>query len=112
MLSEREGKSMETRNAEIILRDEKYYLALAISSGASEICLTEDNPNSVKETFNKLIKELKNGQFIYEFKQTESSLYSQISEEYIRQLNSELKSIYKQLETFKLLNREDVKNSA
>ena len=67
------------------------------------INLTEDKPIEVKSTFNKLLLELKKGEFKFELDDDKEDLFFHISTEYISQLNAELSSIYKELEDYDLL---------
>ena len=50
---------METFNVEITREEQKTVLILNCRKEKHEIVLTEDNPNSIKTVFNKLLKELK-----------------------------------------------------
>ena len=54
-------------------------------------------------TFNKLLLELKKGEFKFELDDDKEDLFFHISTEYISQLNAELSSIYKELEDYDLL---------
>ena len=103
-LSEKEGKFMETFNAEITREEQKTVLVLKGRDKDYEIILTEDNPNSIKTIFNELLKELKDGEFEFNLVDDKTDLYQQISKEYLTQLNSELLSIYQELKDYKLLN--------
>jgi hypothetical protein len=103
-LSEKEGKFMETFNAEIKREEQKTVLVLKGRSINHEIVLTEDNPNNVKTVFNDLLKELKDGEFEFNLIDSKPDLFQQISKEYITQLNSELLSVYQELKDYELLN--------
>ncbi|QNO14356.1 hypothetical protein HYG86_05995 [Alkalicella caledoniensis] len=88
---------MVTRDASVVEREGNYFLQLTLSDGKVEISLTTDNQNAVKEVFNKLIIDLKKEEFKFVLKNENNSLYSQISKEYLSQLNSELSTIYNEL---------------
>lgn len=95
---------METFKAEIVRTDQKTSLVLNVRGRRFDIILTDNNPNNVKTVFNNLLKELKNGNFNFELDDSKEDLYHHISIEYINQLNTELTSIYKELEDYNLLN--------
>ncbi len=103
MLSEKEVKYMETHQATINRQDEKASLILNINEKNLEIELTEDKPNEVKSVFNKSIAFLKKGPFQFELEDNKEDLYFHICTEYIGQLNTELSSIYQELEDYELL---------
>lgn len=102
-LSEKEVKYMETHKATIDRDGDKATLNFSIDGRTLEIILTEDKPNEVKDVFNKLLLELKKGEFNFELEDTNEDLYYHISSEYISQLNVELSSIYKELKDYELL---------
>jgi hypothetical protein len=95
---------METFNAEIKRENQKTTLVLKGKNENYELILTEDNPNSIKVVFNKLLQELKKGTFSFVLIDDKEDLYHQISKEYLNQLNSELLSVYEELKDYKLLN--------
>ena len=68
------------------------------------ISLTDDNPNQVKEVFNRLIIHLKQNKIEFELKDDEGDLFTNISKEYIRHLNSEMANIYGELKANNLLD--------
>ncbi len=98
---------METLKAIILRTDDKTVLSLNLVEKNLEIVLTEDKPNEVKNVFNQLLLELKKGEFNFELEDSIEDLYYHISIEYISQLNSELSSIYKELEDYELLDEEE-----
>lgn len=91
--------------AKIVTRGEDKFLELILGEDSLEISLTEDDPKKVKSVFNKLVQYLKNDPFNFEFQEEGNDLYVHISKEYITQLNQELKSVYGELEHYKLLNK-------
>jgi len=97
---------METHNATIERKDNNAILKLALGETALDIVLTEDKPNDVKTVFNKLLKQLKNGEFSFNLTDEKEDLYFHICKEYITQLNAELKSTYKELQDNGLLKTE------
>jgi len=102
---EKEVKYMETFKASIIREENNTILALQIGAERYDINLTDDNPNNVKSVFNKLLQRLKDGAFKFDLEDSTEDLYYHICKEYIFQLNSELSSVYKELEDFELVNK-------
>lgn len=97
---------METHNATIERKDNSATLKLALGETVLEIVLTEDKPNDVKTVFNKLLEQLKSGEFDFKLSDEKKDLYFHICKEYITQLNSEIKSTFKELQDNGLLNSE------
>ncbi len=96
---------MATHNATIERKEDAIaILKLAIGSEELKIVLTEDNPNSIKSVFNKLLLELKKGEINFSLTDEKDDLYIHICKEYITQLNAELKSTYTELKDNDLLN--------
>ena len=100
---------METKKAKITreLEKDKATLVLPGVSNNHEIILTEDNPNNIKSVFNNLIQDLKKGLFQFELEDSSNDLFNNICKEYIVQLNSELQSIYNEMDEFDLLEVQD-----
>lgn len=100
---------METHKATIARPDaNKAILTFKIGEEVFDIVLTEDNPNEVKDVFNRLLLSLKKGKFKFELEDSVQDLYHHISKEYINQLNTELESVYKELEELNLLEKKKV----
>ena len=97
---------METLKSRIHQEGEKQYLELLLPNGTARIPLTEDKPQNVKDVFNKLILLLKSRSCQFEFEKGCDDLYCQIGEEYIRQLNSELKIIRDELVDYDLAEKD------
>ena len=94
---------METKKATITREKDKAILVLVGLSNNHEIILTEDNPNNIKLVFNNLINDLKKGIFQFELEDTNNDLFHNICKEYLIQLNTELQSIYNEMDEFDLL---------
>lgn len=94
---------METKKATITRETDKASLVLSGVSSTHEIILTEDKPNNIKFVFNNLIQDLKKGVFQYELDDSIIDLYHNICREYLLQLNTEMQSIYDEMEEFDLL---------
>jgi hypothetical protein len=99
----KEEKYMATHNATIERKDNSAILKLALGETVLDIVLTEDKPNDVKTVFNKLLELLKSGEFDFNLADEKEDLYFHICKEYITQLNTELKSTYKELQDNGLL---------
>ena len=97
---------MEVYNAHIIKEDVKVFLVLDLIAEKLKIPITEDLPNDVKNVFNKLITRLKAGEISFSLINPDTDLFSQVSIEYIDQLNSELSNVYKELVHHGLLEKE------
>lgn len=94
---------MVTNKATIKRNDSKDSLILHVSNEELEIVLTEDNPNNVKAVFNSLLKELKKGFFTFDLEDSSEDLYYNICQEYLTQLNTDLKSVHDELNDYELL---------
>ena len=101
----KEEKYMEIHKSTISRTEEKTSLLFKIGEENLEIELTEDKPNDVKNVFNKLITQLKDGLFNFELEDDKEDLYYHICSEYIQQLNTELQGIYEELSDYELLNK-------
>ena len=98
---------MATHNATIERKNNSTTLKLVLNETVLDIILTEDKPNDVKSVFNKLLEQLKIGEFDFSFSDDKEDLYHHICKEYITQLNAELKSTYKELQDNGLLKTEE-----
>jgi hypothetical protein len=96
---------METKKAKIIREEEgeAVCLVLHLTDEDLRIVLTDDNPNNIKDAFNKLILTLKKGEFAFELDDEKEDLYHHICVEYITQLNSEIQSVFNELSDYGLL---------
>lgn len=94
---------MEMYDAKMIKDGENHYLELNIKTATLKISMTEDLPNEIKATFNKLILRLKIEHFNFKLGEIDTDLFSQIAKEYIGQLNKELTAIHTELGHHKLL---------
>jgi hypothetical protein len=88
---------MELFDATITRGTKKIVLVLPVRSNSYEIVLSEDKPNDIKDVFNNLLLELKNGEFNFKLTEQKADLYFHICSEYIKQLNSDLSSVYQEL---------------
>lgn len=102
-LLEKEEKFMETFKANVKSENDHQYLCLITDVGEYMIPLTDNDTQVVKDVFNKLIVRLKTSVFQFEMEGVGNDLFSQVAMEYIKQLNSELANVRKDLEHHKLL---------
>lgn len=109
MLSEKGGKYMDIHEAIITSVDSDQFLSFKVGDTDLKIPLTKDEPNEIKTTFNKLIIHLRKGPFNFRMKERkDGDLIYQVAQEYIKQLNQELKDVYKTLEEYQLLEQVEV----
>ena len=106
----KEEKYMAMDKAKIKREDKQTSLILNVRGIDYSIVLTEDRPNDVKDVFNKLLGALKNGQIKFELEDSKEDLYHHISKEYLKQLNSELKSVYGELKDYGLTSNSQSQN--
>lgn len=99
-------KYMETHEAIIKVDGSEQFISLKINNSILDIPLTKDEPNEIKNVFNKLILYLKKGPFNFRMKEKEDGdLIYHVAKEYIKQLNTELSEVYKELEAHQLLDQ-------
>lgn len=89
-----EEASTEVLEAVIRVDEDKYTLEIQLGDEVAIIPLSQDQPNEVKSAFNKLIVRLKSGLIRIELQEPGEDLFSQVSKEYLEQLNSELEEVY------------------
>jgi len=92
-------------NATIKREDSAVNLILTTGTNNYYICLTDDNPSEIKNVFNDLIIELKNGKFSFSLSDETQDLYFHICDEYIKQLNAEIADIFSQLKKYDLVEK-------
>lgn len=98
-----EGKSMEIINAVVENLDENYFIKMNIGDEEIRIPLSEDKPNEVKAAFNKIIVRIKSGEFQIKLETIEEDLFSQVANEYLIQLNREIKEVRGEMKEYRLL---------
>jgi len=98
---------METHIALIKTVDTEQYLSLKFNNKQFNLPLTKDEPNEIKKVFNELIIHLKKGLFSFAMEEKKGGdLIYQVANEYVKQLNSELKGVYQELKSNQLLEEE------
>ncbi len=94
---------METIKASVIVREEKRFISIDLGAKGIAIPISEDKPIEIKNSFNKLIFHLKNGEFEIQLDDVGNDLYSLVAKEYVIQLNREIHGIFCEMEEFGLL---------
>lgn len=94
---------MEIINANIETSGEKRFLLISTSPKEVRIPLCEDRPNEVKKAFNLLIERIKEGEFQIELAEVGTDLFSQVSLEYINQLNKEILEVAGEMVSYGLV---------
>ena len=94
---------METIRAAVVKIDEKHYIEIGEQASIIRIPLSEDKPSEVKSAFNQIIERIRKGEFKIELEEIGDDLFSQVSKEYIKQLNREIKEVYGELKQLDLL---------
>ena len=90
----REETSTEIHKAIVRAEEEECFLDISLGDETVIIPLSKDQPNEVKQAFNRLIIKLKAGLFRIELEETGEDLYSQVAKEYLAQLNGELEEVF------------------
>jgi hypothetical protein len=94
---------METVSASVVCENDMYFIRIAMPGHAINIPISEDKPNDVKAAFNKLISRCKNGEFKIQLDKAEENLFSQVSNEYLKQLNQEIQEVRSEMVKFGLI---------
>jgi hypothetical protein len=103
---EKGDEYMGTHEANIEEIDSEHYLSLKIKDIVLKVPLTKDEPNEIKKVFNELILHLKKSPLSFTMKEVEDGdLIYYVAKEYIKQLNTELSEVYKELEAHQLLDQ-------
>jgi hypothetical protein len=96
---ESEERSMEALDAVVEIVDEKHFIAITLGAGSvAKIPLSDDKANDVKAAFNKIIARVKLGVFQIKLSTVGEDLYSQVANEYLVQLNREIKEVRGEME--------------
>lgn len=100
---ESEEKSMETIKASVVAIGEKYSIKIEAGDGGILIPMSEEKPIEVKSAFNKLITQIKEREFQIKLDEVREDLFSQVANEYITQLNREIKEVRGEMKRYGLL---------
>ena len=94
---------METISASVESCDDKHFIRIRDEGMEVVIPMSEDKPNEVKSAFNKIIVRIKSGEFEIKLEEVGEDLFSQVANEYIRQLNREIREIHGQMKEYGLV---------
>jgi hypothetical protein len=95
---------MEAVKATVAQIDEKRFIKIELQDGAVLIPMSDDKADEVKSAFNKLIVRLKKGELQVKLEGLGDDLFSLVANEYIKQLNREIKEIHAELKEYGLSN--------
>ena len=84
---------METIKATVSEVDEKHFINIELPDGSVAIPMSDDKADAIKSAFNKLILQIKKGEFQVTLEGGGEDLFSQVAKEYIKQLNKEIKEV-------------------
>jgi hypothetical protein len=94
---------MERVNASVETIDDKFYIKIDFDDEVVRIPLSDDKANEVKSAFNKIILKIKAGDFYIHLDKVEETLFSQVANEYLIQLNREIKEVSGHMKSFGLV---------
>lgn len=94
---------METIKATVAHDGEKCFIKIEDGKHTIRIPISEKKPNEVKSAFNRLIARIKNGAFQIELAEIGEDLFSQVANEYITQLNREIKEVHGEMKQYGLV---------
>jgi ABC-type molybdate transport system ATPase subunit len=94
---------METLEAMVESAGDKYSLRIKIETGDVVIPLSDDNANAIKSAFNTLIRRIRDGEFKIQLDKKGDDLFSMVANEYLTQLNKEIREVHRQMREHGLL---------
>jgi hypothetical protein len=89
---------MEIVEATVAQNDEKQFIKIELDDGAILIPMSDDKAEDVKSAFNGLIVRIKKGEFQIKMASTGDDLFLQVANEYIKQLNREIKEVHAEMQ--------------
>ena len=95
---------MEKIKAAVENLEDKHFIKIQINGEEILFPMSEDNPNIIKSAFNKIITRIKGGEFQIELKAVGEDLFSQVANEYLTQLNREIREVYGEMKQHGLLD--------
>ncbi len=98
---------METIRAKVVELDKKYFIRIEAADHPIKIPMSDDQANEVKRAFNRLIARIKGGEFQIELEEVGDDLFSQVANEYITQLNREIKEVHGEMDRYGLVAKEE-----
>lgn len=100
---------MVTLDAKVECVEEKYFLKINVEQGPVTIPLSDDNPNAVKNAFNKLIQRIRIGEVTIKLDKVGDDLFSMVANEYLTQLNREIQEVRSQMKEYDLVEAEQTR---
>lgn len=100
---EKEEISMETVRATVENLEDKYVIKIESEGEVIRIPMSEDKPNEVKSAFNKILTRIKTGEFQIKLEEVGEDLFSQVANEYISQLNREIREVHGTMKEYGLV---------
>lgn len=94
---------METIRATVENLEDKYVIKIEAEDEVISIPMSEDKPNEVKSAFNKIITRIKTGEFQIKLEEVGEDLFSQVANEYIAQLNREIREVHGAMKEYGLV---------
>ena len=94
---------METVEARVARIDEKFFIKIELQVGAVLIPMSDDKADAIKSAFNKLIVQIKKSEFQIKLEGVGDDLFSQVANEYVKQLNREIKEVHAELKQHGLI---------
>lgn len=94
---------MEIISAKVIEKDDLHFIQIEDKT-TIKIPISDDDPKEVKKAFNKLLLRLKKGLFEIELPQEADDLFCQVAQEYLKQLNGELREVHNEMKEHGLTN--------
>lgn len=100
---ENEEISMETFRAIVERLEDKYFIKIEAGDEVISIPMSEDKPNDVKSAFNKIITRIKTNEFQIKLEEVGEDLFTQVANEYISQLNREIREVHGAMKEYGLI---------
>lgn len=95
---------MEVIRATVESLEDKYFINIKTENEEINIPMSEDKPKEVKNAFNKIITRIKVGEFQIKLDEVRDDLFSQVANEYLIQLNREIKEVRSEMKLNGLVN--------
>lgn len=95
---------MESLEAVVEEVDGKHHIRIGEGDNQILIPISEDQPKKVKKAFNRLIARVREGPFEIELKEVGQDLFSEVAEEYLKQLNREIAEVRDDMRDYDLLD--------
>lgn len=95
---------METVKATVSKDGDKHFIRIELQDGAVLIPMSDDKAEDIKSAFNKLIVRIKKSEIQVKLEDVEEDLFSQVANEYIKQLNKEIKEVRAEMKQHGLTN--------